>query len=494
LLCFISPLKNLQYLSSIKLQQAMSKSGKSQPEVKLSPENYIRQRARLLPVYECLVNKDWQKSKIGAIIIARKHVNGNVTVGTYLVDLLCLGVKDTSYAFNIPLFEYQDKFVHPNIEFDYELDKIDYTLAHNIVFAGVDFAANIGFKPHPDFQSTTRFILEEDDDNVALIEVECGKNGLPVVIMGEENKKECMKIIAQLDKLVGKENYRVYDVNNLEADEPDEEVEEYTQEQFEADKRTFKKTKGKFTKMSPDELTKFFVITRRLFFYLVDDSEVEKAYDDISKALNVVVSYKNIPDEFLGMPSDAIKDVDWLKSTMLNAFNPEETDKTARQLYTNLHREYPDMPAMGVLDLYLSMHIEKDAYLEMVKAYRIKFPSYKLFDIMQHYTEISMSKTFDDELLDKELSVSDFFNGRESLFWVEMYYFIKLYSLHTLAQVEPIRIGALYEFLHEEYLPKNATVLGKYTALVFMVNYIEESIFTQPSGFISNLKTAIFNK
>jgi len=36
----------------------------------LSPENYIRQRVRLLPIKECLVNQEWEKSRMANILMA----------------------------------------------------------------------------------------------------------------------------------------------------------------------------------------------------------------------------------------------------------------------------------------------------------------------------------------------------------------------------------------------------------------------------------------
>ena len=69
---------------------------KPQPQL-LSPENYIRQKARNLSIYECLINDDWKKMGSANVVIARIHTNGNLTVGAYLVDLLCMGVKDTVY-------------------------------------------------------------------------------------------------------------------------------------------------------------------------------------------------------------------------------------------------------------------------------------------------------------------------------------------------------------------------------------------------------------
>src|SRR5450759_1511709 len=75
----------------------------------LSPGNYIRKKARMLPSYECLVNSNWEKSKMAHVVVARRHTNGNITACFYLVDLMLLGVKETFYMFNVPLFEYKGK-------------------------------------------------------------------------------------------------------------------------------------------------------------------------------------------------------------------------------------------------------------------------------------------------------------------------------------------------------------------------------------------------
>jgi hypothetical protein len=451
----------------------MAMFNKNQQGAKLSPENYIRQRARTLPIYECLVNKGWEESKMADVIVARTHVNGNVTLGLYQVDLFCLGVKDTLYAFNIPIHEYRDKFTPSNGEF--EFDRIDYNLAHNIIFAGVDFATDIGFDPHKDFLKTTQYLLEEDDENVELVGVECGYNGKPAVVRGEENSKECLKIIAKLDYLVGKGNYHVFDVDGIDEEEPEEEVAEYTQEQFEKDKKTFKKGVKKLDRMKYGDFINFMEVSRQMFYHLIDDSKVEETYNNMIEALDVVVSYDDIPDEFFGVPPSPIQDMDWLKSTMIDAFYAKVGDENFLTLYNSLKNAYPDMPAVAALDLYLLFNSDFETHQQRLEEYRVKFPDYKLFDIM-NYLDVSESKTLNEELLKKELRLCDFFDDRKTLFWVEMYYFIQLYSLHTITQADPFRIGALYDFLFEEYLPQEATAAGKITSLIFMTDYVEKSI------------------
>lgn len=77
------------------------------------------------------------------VVVARRHTNGNITVCFYLVDLMCLGVKDTFYMFNVPLFEYKEKI--EMIGDGLDVVPISYELAHNIVYADLEFAEEYGF-------------------------------------------------------------------------------------------------------------------------------------------------------------------------------------------------------------------------------------------------------------------------------------------------------------------------------------------------------------
>ena len=141
----------------------------------LSPEKYIQTRVRSLPISKCFVTTDWEEFGIANVVVTRKHVNGNITAGIYLVDLFCLGIKDTFYFFNEPEEELFEKI---NIERSY-LQEVDYNLAHNIIYAGHDFAIEFDIQPHKTF-SITKFILEEDNDAIPVIDIPVGdENGNP---------------------------------------------------------------------------------------------------------------------------------------------------------------------------------------------------------------------------------------------------------------------------------------------------------------------------
>lgn len=134
------------------------------------------------------------------VIVMRRHVTGNVTIGLYLVDLLCLGVKDTHYYFNILPNEFEDR-----IEDGPEFTEISYELAHNIVYAGHDFAMEFTIKPCAEF-AVTQYILEEDNDKIPLIDISTGdEEGKPhLMVQSGSNYHDAL---AKLRQHAGEGNY-----------------------------------------------------------------------------------------------------------------------------------------------------------------------------------------------------------------------------------------------------------------------------------------------
>jgi hypothetical protein len=189
---------------------------------KLSPENYIRQKSRTLPVHECLINNDWESEGLANILISRSHTNGNFTVCTYLVDLKLLGVKDTLHIFNIDEEKYNELKETYYHQFTV-VEPISYTLAHNIIFGAVAFAEEFEFKPHKDFTSTTEFFLEEDDDNIELMDLEFGQDGKPLYINGPyDSPAKIDKILQQLERTAGSGNYEFHYMNDDDWDDEEE--------------------------------------------------------------------------------------------------------------------------------------------------------------------------------------------------------------------------------------------------------------------------------
>jgi len=197
----------------------------------LSPKKYIETQCRKLPIYKCYINRDWDTARMANVFILRKHTNGNITIGIYLVDLACLGIKDTFFFFNLPESDINERLDLPNMF----LKEVDYTLAHNIVFAGHDYALDYDINPHKDF-ATTKFILEEDDDKISLIDIPVGgDDGKPLLVLQPGQSTKYKHVYDKLVKNLGKDNFNFVmgaDMlsNYEEAENMDMEEEEFNEE------------------------------------------------------------------------------------------------------------------------------------------------------------------------------------------------------------------------------------------------------------------------
>ena len=153
--------------------------------IPLSPKKYIETKARTLPIYKCYVNEGWKTVGLANVFVLRKHINGNITMGIFLADVFCLGVKEVTYFFNYTQLEIDKILKRVNKIGNIE---IDYNLAHNIIYAAHDFAMEYDIHPHKDF-AIAKYILEEDDDNIPLIDIKVGgQNGYPFLVVKNPNQ------------------------------------------------------------------------------------------------------------------------------------------------------------------------------------------------------------------------------------------------------------------------------------------------------------------
>lgn len=170
---------------------------------KLSPEKYIVSNARKLPIYEVYIAEEWAETGLATILVARKHPQGNITFGAYMVDMKCVGVKETYYFFNKTPEEFAE-FISDYTE-KLNLIKSDYNFVHNLIYGSIAFAEEFKIPPHKDF-AISKFLLDEDTDDIPLIEFEYGTNGMPHLIVTEA-LPAYIKYLANLKKFAGEGNY-----------------------------------------------------------------------------------------------------------------------------------------------------------------------------------------------------------------------------------------------------------------------------------------------
>ena len=174
--------------------------------VRISPEKYIKTKSRNLPIYKCHISADWKDSGIAMVLVTRRMPSGHLIMGGYLVDTLCLGVKDTLYRYNATLLDYQDFLEEMNIS-ESKFKVCKYALAHNVVYGAIAFAEALGFSPHKDFLKVSQYILDEDDDRVEFMDLDFGHDGEPVLMLNPDMNPA--RYVKQLNQSVGEGNYQV---------------------------------------------------------------------------------------------------------------------------------------------------------------------------------------------------------------------------------------------------------------------------------------------
>lgn len=179
----------------------------------MSPERYIKEKARILPINKCYINSEWKDSGLAQIVITRKKPNGNNVVGVFLVDTFCMGVKDTFCRHDMSDDEVQQMI--DKISNGYGLEEIPYVEAHNIIYGGIAFAEDADIPPHKDF-ALSRYVLEEDTDDIPLIEYEYGRDGKYFLIVGPNGRDRLY--LDRLRKKFGDNFDYLYDIPGEDAE------------------------------------------------------------------------------------------------------------------------------------------------------------------------------------------------------------------------------------------------------------------------------------
>ena len=399
----------------------------------LSPENYIRQRARNLPLSQCLINDGWDDSGLAYIIISREHINGNLTVCFYLVDLLCLGVKDTFFRFNISKWEY-DEMIEKFTE-TISMSVVEYNLVHNIIFAALEFAEEIGFKPHKDFESITKYMLEEDDEKIPLIDIACGdENGRPYYIQGEiDSDAKARQILNHLDKEVGPNNYDYLLSDEMDEDFDDEGIDDEGIDDEGIDDKDFEDNYSEYLSNSFEENAKLFLE----FTNFLDENELlndDSFIPDATKLMVLIdvlkkdIVKKDLVDEWLKKwqeESEKIQIADLISRESLG-LAPDQpfTEKDLNYLTTAnkekmlkyIRKKWGKIPFV----LYYEIIDEKNKNKrsKKVKEYFDKYPDFPLLKAQFLMEQFKNKMIVPDETW---LEFSEFFPFRETISYSEFY-------------------------------------------------------------------------
>lgn len=264
---------------------AKKKQKKQQGQQFLSPEQYIKQKARSLEIGACYVSDDIEEMGEGHVIVSRKHTGGRVSIAFYLIDIWCVGVKDSFYRLRLE----DDEFKEMIDTYRLGLRECCYDEAHNWIFGAIAFAEEAGIEPDKSFK-VTRYMLEEDDDNIPLIEYEYGKNGKHTLVT--HTRLEASRYLPLLEKNLGKDNFDY--ILNADDEDWDDDLDDDDDDE---DHSWLYKSYG------PD-----MPYTYRHSDY---PKEIHLNYpwiqDELSKTENAIYLKDELTDRILALPHDALR-------------------------------------------------------------------------------------------------------------------------------------------------------------------------------------------
>ena len=184
-----------------KRKQKLARKQSQQP-VTLNPRRLLRM-ARQMPVQGAWVQQGWQEQGFARVLLARTQPNDNILFGEYIVDYLCTGVKDASYASNVNRETFFNEVIPRLYSGTPPLD-IEASLAYEIIWGAVEYAGGLGFDPHRNFREASR-ILDPFETHTHSGAIDFGYQGLPLYIPTLDDNQ--VGIIRRLIEAVGLGNF-----------------------------------------------------------------------------------------------------------------------------------------------------------------------------------------------------------------------------------------------------------------------------------------------
>ncbi|MCF8367134.1 MAG: hypothetical protein K9H16_15190 [Bacteroidales bacterium] len=167
-----------------------------------SPEKYIRQNGRKLPIDKCLISENYENKGLTLCLIVRKQPSGYFSFAYLMIDRLCLGMKDAFVNCNVDemvIDELIERMEENGIP-----EEVSATYFHNMIYGALDYAEELGLKPHSDFELAS-FLLNPDLVDDGIDDIEFGWRGRPLFINGPNDN--IRRILSILDRNVGSGNY-----------------------------------------------------------------------------------------------------------------------------------------------------------------------------------------------------------------------------------------------------------------------------------------------
>ncbi len=134
--------------------------------------------AAAMPIRACLINEGWQDRGMASIFLVRGASAHQVTVGMFLLDIYCLGIKDVGFR-SLDADEFREfmaiteSTLHPM--------ELEPSYARKLIRDLAAWARSLGFAPHRDFAAVERLFGTVRADDCAEV-FQFGDEGKPVYV------------------------------------------------------------------------------------------------------------------------------------------------------------------------------------------------------------------------------------------------------------------------------------------------------------------------
>lgn len=156
-------------------------------------------RAAHAPIRHCLVPETLFDAGIGTVILARGITASYLTLGVFLVDTWCLGIKDTYFrSLDAEDFEMMIDDTTP-------MASVDPSYARKLLRAAAAWAASIGFSPHRDFVAVERLFGDVRAD-ASDVTFQFGREGKVLYVPGPRESPTQVRLrFGRLGRALGTE-------------------------------------------------------------------------------------------------------------------------------------------------------------------------------------------------------------------------------------------------------------------------------------------------
>jgi hypothetical protein len=163
------------------------------------------EEAATAPILHCSVADDlWQRG-IGNVLVSRQLSNGQVAFACFLVDIYCLGVKDT-FMNIIPRGQYEFG-LYSKLASRSRLIPLKPENARKLVEGAVQYALDLGLPPHVDYR-VAKLIFGDISAESCTEEYTYGKDGKPFFVGGPyDSPARCEQIMRTLHDRCGPQGH-----------------------------------------------------------------------------------------------------------------------------------------------------------------------------------------------------------------------------------------------------------------------------------------------